>query len=98
MRQSKNHNCIKRWTTLWAFYDGIESRKKALLNCIIKMLCDILGCNQGAKIFHSPIKKGKESMAKYKPYNYAQEMLIPVSLNEQTYARDPGIRDPHACG
>lgn len=25
----------------------------------------------------------KDTMAKYKPYTYAQDMLIPVSLNEQ---------------
>ena len=25
----------------------------------------------------------KDTMAKYKPYTYAQNMLIPVSLNEQ---------------
>ncbi len=27
--------------------------------------------------------KGEDTMAKYKPYTYAQDMLIPVSLQEQ---------------
>jgi len=28
-------------------------------------------------------QKGKQSMAKYKPYDYAQTVLLPVSLEEQ---------------
>ena len=33
--------------------------------------------------FILPFQKRKEAMAKYKPYTYAQDMLIPVSLKEQ---------------
>ena len=35
------------------------------------------------RIIHSPITKRKEDMAKYKPYTYAQDMLIPVMMKEQ---------------